>query len=646
LPEGEREYLLQTLNDTGARYPLDKCIHELFEEQVAQTPDNIAVVYEDEQLTYAQLNARANRLAHYLREQGVQPDSLVGLCLERGVDMVVGIVGILKSGAAYVPLDPDYPQSRLSYMAANSKLSFLLSQDSLREKVALIGQTSPHLNVENVDVPRFQEILAAYPDVNLERMKGQTPTSLAYVIYTSGSTGQPKGVMVEHASLVNLNRAEIDALGIRNKDRILHIFSFGFDPSVGILFSALNTGARLYLTTPHQNLSEYIDACGITHASFPASVLAGQPSAPVSSTLRIVTSGGGVCPMSVLERWAHGRTLINLYGPTEATIFATSANFNTMGTEATIGKAINNVACYVMVNGLNPAPVGAAGELYIGGDCLARGYLNEPYLTADRFVANPFRGANNSERLYKTGDLVRYLADGNIEFLGRIDDQVKIRGFRIELGEIENQLARHPDVESAVVLARAHASGEKQLVAYVATNGLVALDSEAAHQEEPALVTSLKAHLRTALPDYMVPVLFVILDRLPLTPNGKVDKAALAIPDSHVLQVRYVAPQTQTERALVEIWAGLLQVPAEDISITANFFALGGHSLLLVKLASEIRSRFHVDLDLRDIFVQSELQGLAEKIDVQCLKNAEQSRSDALILGQENRKANRKRIAI
>jgi acyl carrier protein len=270
-----------------------------------------------------------------------------------------------------------------------------------------------------------------------------------------------------------------------------------------------------------------------------------------------------------------------------------------------------------MVNGLNPAPVGAAGELYIGGDCLARGYLNEPYLTADRFVANPFRGANNSERLYKTGDLVRYLADGNIEFLGRIDDQVKIRGFRIELGEIENQLLQHPEVRASVVLAREDVAGDKRLVAYIAT----AQQAEAGPEAQQALVTSIKARLQSALPDHMVPALYVLLETLPLTPNGKVDKRALPAPDAQLLQAEYVAPQTPTERMLVEICAGLLHLKAEQISITASFFALGGHSLLVVKLLNQIKLDFGVEINVKSVFSEPSVIEIARVIDVICDKN-------------------------
>jgi amino acid adenylation domain-containing protein len=465
--------------------------------------------------------------------------------------------------------------------------------------------------------------VAGYPDTNPAPMAGQHPHNLAYVIYTSGSTGQPKGVMVEHSGVVRLviNPAYMEC----SADSVfLQLSSISFDAATLELWGPLLNGGTL-VVYPHQHVDigllnaqiekHHINTMWLTAALFEQ----WSHHASGAMSLRYLLVGGDVVNPNAVQRTytqLPGVVLINGYGPTENTTFTCCYRIPrqaTPGNSLPLGRPITATTTYVLSANERLAPIGTPGELYIGGAGLARGYLNRPDLTAERFIANPFHDKNDaasSPRLYKTGDLVRYLADGNIEFLGRIDDQVKIRGFRIELGEIENQLLQHPEVLASVVLAREDVPGDKRLVAYV-----TAAAADTGLEAGQALVASLKAHLQSTLPDYMVPALYVLLERLPLTPNGKVDKRALPAPDAQLLQAEYVAPQTPTECLLADIWASLLHLEAGQISITANFFALGGHSLLVVRLLAAVNNAFDLKLTVRNVFNLTTIRAIGILID-------------------------------
>nr|MDJ0901724.1 amino acid adenylation domain-containing protein [Xenococcus sp. MO_188.B8] len=461
LSEAERHQLLTEWNDTATEYPIDKCIHQLFEEQVEKTPDAVAVVFENQQLTYQQLNQRANQLAHHLQSLGVEPEVLVGICVERSLEMVVGLLGILKAGGAYVPLDPNYPPERLSYMLADSGVEVLLTQGSLLE--SLPSHTARVVCLDS----DWQEIEQHTQD-NLDL--GASSNNLAYVIYTSGSTGKPKGVLVEHQGLCNLAQAQRNLFDVEPTSRVLQFASFSFDASVSEIFMAVTSGATLILGTaselmPGDDLKQILHQSEVTHVTLPPSALAVLPTDEMPALGQIIVAGEA-CPTELVNQWSVGRRFFNAYGPTESTVCATVAQISDVREKITIGRPISNTQIYILDSQLQPVPIGVPGELYIGGDGLARGYLNRPELTGEKFIPNPF-SHSQSERLYKTGDLARYGRDGNIEFLGRIDNQVKVRGFRIELGEIEAVLNIHPQIQQAVVVAREDIPGDKRLAAYV-----------------------------------------------------------------------------------------------------------------------------------------------------------------------------------
>ncbi|HEY9741094.1 MAG TPA: amino acid adenylation domain-containing protein, partial [Coleofasciculaceae cyanobacterium] len=466
----EQQQLLVEWNDTQADYPGDKCIHQLFEEQVEHTPDSVAVVFENQQLTYHQLNCRANQLAHYLRSLGVKPDVLVGICVERSLDMLVGLLGILKAGGAYVPLDPEYPTERLSFMLEDARVGVLLTQQRLIERL-------PEHQAKQVFLDEAWSQIAQNNQDN--PTSGARVFDLANVIYTSGSTGRPKGVMVEHKGLCNLAQAQIQTFSVDSDSRILQFASFSFDASISEVVMALRSGATLYLGTkdsllPGKPLIERLRDYSITHITLPPSALAVMPVEELPALQTIIVAGEA-CSAELIRQWSAGRNFFNAYGPTEATVCATIAKC-TDGEKISIGKAIANTQVYILDENLQPVPVGVPGELHIGGAGLARGYLNRPDLTQEKFIPNPFSHESDS-RLYKTGDLARYLSDGNIEFLGRLDNQVKIRGFRIELGETEAAIAQHPSVRETVVVARQDVPDRKYLAAYIVSNSSSTLTS-------------------------------------------------------------------------------------------------------------------------------------------------------------------------
>ncbi|MEG4054806.1 MULTISPECIES: amino acid adenylation domain-containing protein [unclassified Microcoleus] len=586
LTAAEKQQLLEW-NNTFAQYPPDKCIHQLFEEAVSRSPDAVAVVFEGEELSYRELNARANQLAHHLRSLGVKPEALVGICVERSPLMVIGLLGVLKAGAAYVPLDPNYPKERLAFMLEDSSVQVLLAQEKLLEKLP------PH-SARVVCLDSGWEEIAFYSSENPR--SGVKPENLAYVIYTSGSTGKPKGVLIEHRSLVNYTAAAIAEYGIEKRDRVLQFASISFDASAEEIYPCLTSGATLVLRTDSMLDSaavfwEKCRAWNLTVLSLPTAywheltALLSQETLVLAPSLRLTIIGGEKALPERLKTWIErvGQQvrLVNTYGPTEATVVATICELSAADAalrELPIGRPIGNVQTYILDCHGQPVPTGIPGELHIGGAGLARGYLNRPELTAEKFIPSPFSNEPGS-RLYKTGDLTRYRPDGNIEYVGRIDNQVKIRGFRIELAEIEAALSQHPAVRESAVLVWSEANARKRLVAYVVP--------EAREQNSSLSSSELRQFLQERLPDYMVPSAFVLQSKLPLTPNGKLDRAALPAPDltRSELEETFAAPSSSVEEQLASIWAQVLGI--ERVGIHDNFFELGGDSILSIQIVAQ-----------------------------------------------------------
>jgi amino acid adenylation domain-containing protein/non-ribosomal peptide synthase protein (TIGR01720 family) len=606
LTQQERHTLLVDWNDTEVDYPKHLCIHQLFEAQAERTPDAVAVVFEDEQLTYQELNRRANQLAHHLRSLDVGPDSLVGICVERSLKMIVGFLGILKAGGAYVPLDPSYPQERLAFMLKDAQVSVLLTQQQLVEKL-------PEHQAHLVCLDTEWEAIARQSKEKL--VSEVTPDRLAYVIYTSGSTGKPKGVCISHRA-VNRLVLNTNYLKLEPSDRVAQASNCSFDAATFEIWGALLHGARLVGVTKDVVLSpkdfvaqlreQGISVLFLTTALF--NQLAKEVPSAFNSVRHLLFGGEAVDPRlvkMVLENSPPQR-LLHVYGPTESTTFASWHLVQEVPEGVTtipIGRPLSNTQIYLLDNQMHPVPVGVPGELYIGGDGLARGYLNRPELTAERFILNPFSNEPGAH-LYKTGDLARYQPDGNIEFLGRLDDQVKIRGFRIELGEIEGVLGQHPAVDEAVVVVREDVPGNKRLVAYLVVN-----------QATAPTIPELQQFLKQKMPDYMVPSAFVLMNVLPLTPNGKIDRRALPAPDTTRPEGEgaYVPPQTPVEEMVAGIWADVLAV--KQVSIHDNFFDLGGHSLLATQLISRLRDTFCVEFPLRGLFDCPTVAGLSERLE-------------------------------
>ncbi|NEP12735.1 MAG: amino acid adenylation domain-containing protein, partial [Symploca sp. SIO2C1] len=583
----ERQQLLEEWNDTATAYPQDQCIHHLFELQVERTPDAVAVVFENQQLTYRKLNQRANQLAHYLQGLGVQPETLVGICVERSLEMVVGLMAILKAGGAYVPLDPSYPQKRLAYMLQDAAVPVLLTQQTL------IAGLPPH-SAQVVCLDRDWSRIAGSSRTNIDR--GTQLDHLAYVIYTSGSTGKPKGVMNGHLGVCNRLLWMQDQYPLTPEDRVLQKTPFSFDVSVWEFFWPLLTGARLVVAKPNGHkdsayLAEVIVTQNITTIHFVPPMLQAflaEPALDCCNSLKRVICSGEALSADLQTQFFKRLNceLHNLYGPTEAAIDVSywSCQPDDPRTTVPIGRPVANTQLYVLDADLQPVPIGITGELHIGGIQVARGYLNRPDLTRDKFIANPF----GLGRLYKTGDLARYLPDGTLEYLSRIDHQVKIRGFRIELGEIEAILLTHPEVYQGIVICREDTPGDKRLVAYVVDHDI----------QNPG---ELRDFLKAQLPEYMVPSTFVQLEVLPLTPNGKVDRKALPMPDSNLANVEaVVTPQTPSQELITNLFRIVLKV--HSVGLHQSFFELGGHSLLATQLISRLRQTFELEIPLRTLF--------------------------------------------
>lgn len=590
LSDEERRYIVEACNATHMTYPRERLIHELFEQQVERTPDAPAVKSGAATLTYTELNARANQLATYLRECGACGGSFVGLCVERDIEMLVAMLGILKSGAAYVPLDPDYPLSRLQYILNDTRPVVVLTQARTSGRLPK-GHRVVELDSQRDEIgTRFSGNATA----------GIDSTDLAYVIYTSGSTGQPKGVAIEHRNAVNLICWASSAIEQARFGRTLAATSLNFDLSVYECFVPLSIGGSVEVVRNALALIDRpVDVTLIN--TVPSAIRAVADAGAIHSNTRVVNLAGEALKKEVVERiFAQSgvEAVNNLYGPSETTTYSTWVSMSrARGFDATIGRPIANTRIYILDRCGQLAPIGVPGEIYIGGDGVARGYLNRIELTQDRFLADPF-SADSQARMYKTGDLGRWRPDGTIEYLGRNDHQVKIRGFRIELGEIEAELTRHATVREAVVVAREDVPGEQRLVAYVTSPNAVAPDVE-----------SLRAHLAAVLPDYMIPSSFVVLEQLPLTANGKLDRSALPAPDLDAQPRRqYEAPQGEVEEILAGIWQGLLRV--ERVGRHDNFFALGGHSLLIVQMLERLR-RVGLTAEVRSVFESATLAALA-----------------------------------
>lgn len=600
LTPSERHQLLVEWNDTHTTYPQEKCIHQLFEEQVERTPDGVAVVFEDEQLTYRELNERANQLAWYLQNLGVKPEVLVGICLERSLEMIVAVLGILKAGGAYVPIDPTYPAERIANIFEDAGLSVLLTTEM---GIARRQQ-------EKVEKVRIICLDIAWEEIskhNLENLPSSvTANNLAYVIYTSGSTGQPKGVEIEHHSVLNLAwgiESAIATTGQESRCRVSLNGPLFFDTSVK-QFVQLLYGRTLYIVPESIRLDSrhflsYLQDCQIDVFDCTPSqlrLLVAEGFLMTNTAPKYVLVGGEAIDESTWTalKQAENRHFYNVYGPTECTGDATVCALEKTGDRPKIGKAIANTQIYILDNHLQPVPIGIPGEIHIGGAGLARGYLNRPELTQAKLIPNPFSDKPGS-RLYKTGDKARYLPDGNIEFIGRIDNQVKIRGFRIELGEIETILAQHPDVGEAMAIVREDSPGEKRVVAYIVTQTEVEL-------------AQLRSFMKTKLPEYMVPAAFVLLDAMPLTPNGKVDRRALPTPDTENISqnTNFIPPRTPIELQLSQIWSEVLNLPT--VGVRDNFFDLGGHSLLAVRLMARIERQFGIHLPLTTLFTEPTIE--------------------------------------
>ncbi|WP_310422588.1 amino acid adenylation domain-containing protein [Chamaesiphon sp. VAR_48_metabat_135_sub] len=602
LTTAARQQLLIDWNATQADYPDTKCLHQLVAAQVELTPDAVAVVDAGQQLTYAELDIQANQVANYLIDLGVQTETFVGICVERSLAMVVGLLGILKAGAAYVPIDPNYPLDRIEYMLQDAQINVLLTQQPLINRLPTQIENLVCLDTDWQNIARTAKTAT---QVKI------TPDHIAYLIYTSGSTGKPKGVEVLHRGVVNFLTSMQQQPGMTATDILLSVTTLSFDIAVLEIFLPITVGARVVLLSREdamdgQKLAATIAEAGITMMQATPSTwrLLLEAEWAGNRNLKILSGGEAITSDVAAQLLAKSGEVWNMYGPTETTIWSTVYQITGAEQRISIGRPIANTEIYILDDELQPVPIGIAGSLYIGGAGLAKGYWQQPTLTNDKFIPHPFSHA--PARIYQTGDLARYLPDGNIECLGRADFQVKLRGFRIELGEIEALLCQHPTIARSTAIIREDLPGDRRLVAYIVANP----------QSLTAPVPSeLRQFLQQKLPDYFLPAAIVTLPSLPLTPNGKIDLKALPVPDStsFQLQTSFVAPTTPTEITLAQIWIQVLRI--DKVGTNDDFFELGGHSLLATQVISRARQAFAIDIPLQSLFEQPTIAGLASRID-------------------------------
>ncbi|HYP26768.1 MAG TPA: amino acid adenylation domain-containing protein [Blastocatellia bacterium] len=605
LTEAEVRQLLVERNDTSSPYPRHDCVHQLFERRASYSPEAVALACEAKQLSYAELNRRANQMANYLRSLGVGPETLVGVCMKGSIDMVVATLGILKAGGAFVPLDPDYPKRRLALMMEESTMPVLLTQEDMEDRLpAHWGRT--------VFVDSDWETIELHSGEN--PASDVDPENLAYVIFTSGSTGKPKGVQITHGALLNLVYWHKRDFAVTPADRATQVAGVAFDASVWEVWPYLAAGASVHFPSDEirsspTRLRDWLVSEGITISFLPTPLAESLLSLDWSeeTSLRALLTGGDKLHRHPSKTLPFD--LVNNYGPTENTVVATSGRVPVRPHEEaapSIGRPIDNTQVYLLDSDLQLVPDGVPGELYIGGSSLARGYLLQPETTAQAFIPNPFSDRPGA-RLYRTGDLVRYSADGSIEFLSRVDDQVKVRGFRIELGEIEAALSRHPALQDALVIAREDTPGENRLVAY-----LVCKPDQAPN------ISEMRAYLKERLPDYMIPQAFVTLDALPLTENGKVDRRALPVPGQSRPQLErdFVAPRNELERFLADRWREVLGI--EEVGIYDDFFDIGGESLKAAVLVNKLQQELGEMLQVVSIFDAPNIAAFADYLNKDC----------------------------
>ena len=596
MTKAEQQEILIDWNKTENPTPSHLCAHELFEMRVKENPNQPALIFEENSLSYLELDQRSNQLANYLKKLEVSTESIVGISTDRSFEMIVAILGVMKAGAAYLPLDPNYPPERLSFMFDDFRISVLLSQKTLDGKLPTHQSKTIWLDTD------WKEISNEFTEKPSTSVK---PENLAYVIYTSGSTGKPKGTLLTHKGLSNLAEAQRLAFNIRSDSKILQFSPFSFDASVWETFMALANGATLCLIRQEYissgpELVRVINKLKVTNITMPPSVLRILPEEELPS-LETIIAAGEACTPDLVAKWAKNHQFINAYGPTETTVCASMYQCDPIEVNPPpIGKPILNTKLYIFDQNQQPLPIGIPGELYISGISLARGYLNQPETTKEKFILNRF---NLSERLYRTGDLVKYKMDGNIEFLGRVDQQVKLRGFRIELGEIESVIAGNFNIKECVVTLKEGKNGEKRIVAYIIPA-----------QNQSITSIELKDFLRNSLPDYMIPSSFVFLETFPISPSGKVDRNALPEPefDRANLASDYISPRDEQETRLCQICSELLHI--QNVGINDNFFELGGHSLLATQFISRIRDDFKVEISVRSLFENPTVSGISQQI--------------------------------
>ena len=649
----EKQQILVEWNQTQKEFSQDLCFHQLFEAQVEKTPDAVAIIYNNEQITYQELNSRSNQLAHYLQTLGVAPEARIGICIQRSPAIIIAMLAVHKAGGAYIPLDPAYPPERLTFMVKDAQISLLLTHSETQEIANSIVSDSPSPKLERgdkglINLDTFwQENINDSPQQNYQNPTSEVTTdNLAYLIYTSGSTGKPKGVLIPHQGLTNLTEDKIRVCDVQPDSCVLQFFSFSFDASIPEIIMALGCGAKLCLAPledllPGPPLLKLLLDKEITHITITPSALSTLPVEELPA-LKMILVGGEAPSPELITKWSQGRRFINAYGPTEVTVNASMVICGNGHPINPVLRSSTNKQLYILDSNLQPLPVGVLGELHIAGVGLARGYLNRPDLTAEKFIPNSLfisRGVEGGEeaggaeeeensenllsssssstpsissassplpssKLYKTGDLACYLADGSIKLFGRIDNQVKIRGFRIEIGEIEGLLNQNPEIQTSIVIVREDNPGDKRLVAYIIPEG----------KNQAPTSSELRRSLKEKLADYMVPAAFVILDALPLTPNGKVDMRSLPIPDwSGNAEAKFVAPRTPTEEKLVKIFTSVLEL--ESVGVEDDFFELGGHSLLATKLIAQLIKIFDVEITVIDLFEAPTITELAQRVD-------------------------------